>query len=284
MFPLAYRVFHFSEKEIKYELKTIEKIDTDALTQATSGYTEEQISLMNEGLNEYSKQFLKAGVEYRLKLGLTMEKIGIEEGEPFYNLVSTAVGSLCETLDTPLYGKGGLQEKAKEYNINMPDSDYEDGWDLATELVAWHYAGCENFPLDSTEVTLFLDIVNYILRDTLSDVGDEVVLAGLNSILEKIGVIDGLSTGFTKFAAKVFGPVTAIEYVLLGIASPIIEKFANDDEVNDNNGSIPGYGTSSTATQIANTSTHFFSSLGKMFINVGYFFRYFIRIFNFATV
>ncbi len=284
MFPLAYRVFRFSEKEIKYELKTIEKIDTDALTQATSGYTEEQISLMNEGLNEYSKQFLKAGVEYRLKLGLTMEKIGIEEGEPFYNLVSTAVGSLCETLDTPLYGKGGLQEKAKEYNINMPDSDYEDGWDLATELVAWHYAGCENFPLDSTEVTLFLDIVNYILRDTLSDVGDEVVLAGLNSILDKIGVIDGLSTGFTKLASKVFGPVTAIEYVLLGIASPIIEKFANDDEVNDNNGSIPGYGTSSTATQIANTSTHFFSSLGKMFINVGYFFRYFIRIFNFATV
>ena len=283
MFPLAYRVFSFSDKEIKYETKTIEKIDTDALTKATAGYTDEMVALMNEGLNEYSKQFLKAGVEYRLKLGLTMEKIGIEEGEPFYKLVSTAAGSLCETLDMPLYGKGGLQEAAKEYNINIPDSDYENGWDLATELVAWHYAGCENFPLDSTEVTLFLDIVNYILRNTLSDVGDDVLLSGLNSILSGTGLSDGVTTGATKLLAKIFGPVTAVEYILLGVASPIIEKFANDDEVNDNNGSIDGYGASSTASQVANTSTHFLSSVGKIFINVGYFFRYFIRIFSFAT-
>ncbi|MBQ6264187.1 MAG: metallophosphoesterase [Clostridia bacterium] len=283
MFPLAYRVFRFSEKEISYELKTIDKIDTDALTQATAGYTDEMISLMNENANEYSKQFLKAGVEYRLKLGLTMEKIGIKEGEPFYRLVSTAVGSLCDTLDLPLYSEGGLQEKAKKYNINLPGSEYENGWDLATELVAWHYAGCEDFPLDSTEVTLFLGIVNYILRDTLSEVGDEALFTGLNSILANFGLSDGISAGTTKLFAKIFGPVTAVEYVLLGIASPIIERFANDDEVDDNNGSIAGYGTVSAASQVANTSVNFFSTLGRIFINVGYFFRYFIRIFSFAA-
>ena len=283
MFPLAYKVFRLSDKEIKYEQKTIEKIDTDALTAATAGYTDEMISLMNESANEYSKQFLKAGVEYRLKLGMSKEKLGIEEGEPFYNLVNTAVGSLCETLDTPLYGSGGLQEKAKEYNINIPGSDYEDGWDLVTELVAWHYAGCENFPLDSTEVRLFLSIVNYILRDTLSDLGDEVLFEGLNSILTKTGLSDGISSSATKLFARIFGPVTAVEYVLLGIVSPIIEKFANDDEVNDNNGSIAGYGTDSAASHVANTSTHFLSSVGRLFINTGYFFRYFIRIFQFGT-
>ena len=77
--------------------------------------------------------------------------------------------------------------------------------------------------------------------------------------------------------------MTAVEYILLGVASPIIEKFANDDEVNDNNGFIDGYGASSAASQVANTSTHFLSYVGKIFINVGYFFRYFIRIFSFAT-
>ena len=284
MFPLAFRVFRFSEKEIKYELKTIEKIDTDALTAVTEGYTGEQIALMNDGLNEYSKQFLKAGVEYRLKLGLTMEKIGIDEGEPFYKLVSTAVGSLNDTLDIPLYGDGGLQEKAKKFNINLPDSQYKNGWDLATELVAWHYAGCEDFPLDSTEVKLFLNIVNYILRNTLSTVSDEVLLSGLNSIMKKVGASDGISTGFTQLAAKIFGPVTAVEYMLLGIASPVIEKFANDDDIDDNNGSIAGYGTVTTASQVANTSSHFFSSVGKIFINTGYFFRYILRIFRFNLV
>jgi hypothetical protein len=284
MFPLAFRVFRFSEKEIKYELKTIEKIDTDALTAVTEGYTGEQIALMNDGLNEYSKQFLKAGVEYRLKLGLTMEKIGIDEGEPFYKLVSTAVGSLNDTLDLPLYGEGGLQEKAKKFNINLPDSQYKNGWDLATELVAWHYAGCEDFPLDSTEVKLFLNIVNYILRNTLSTVSDEVLLSGLNSIMKKVGASDGISTGFTQLAAKIFGPVTAVEYMLLGIASPVIEKFANDDDVDDNNGSIAGYGTVTTASQVANTSANFFSSIGRLFINTGYFFRYILRIFRFNLV
>ena len=284
MFPLAFRVFRFSEKEIKYELKTIEKIDTDALTAVTDGYTQEQIALMNDGLNEYSKQFLKAGVTYRLKLGLTMEKIGIDEGEPFYKLVSTAVGSLNDTLDIPLYGEGGLQEKAKQFNINLPDSQYKNGWDLATELVAWHYAGCEDFPLDSTEVKLFLNIVNYILRNTLSTVSDEVLLSGLNSIMKKVGASDGISTGFTQLAAKIFGPVTAVEYMLLGIASPVIEKFANDDDVDDNNGSIAGYGTVTTASQVANTSANFFSSIGRLFINTGYFFRYILRIFRFNLV
>lgn len=284
MFPLAYRVFRFSDSEIDYELKTIEKIDTDSLTAATDGYTEEQIALMNKSANDYSKLFLKAGVEYRLKLGMTMEKIGIDEGEPFYNLVSTAVGSLCDTLDLPLYGKDGLQEKAKQYNINLPDSEYKNGWDLATELVAWHYAGCENFPLDSTEVTLFLRIVNFILRDTLSTVSDDVLFGVVNSLLASSGFTGGISAESTKLASKTFGPVTAAEYILLGIVTPVIEGFTNDDETNDNNGVIEGYGTVSASSQLSNSSEQILSILRKTLSYLGYFFRNILKIFRFSIV
>ena len=77
MYPLQYRVFAFNEDTIQYETRTVNSIDTDALTSTIEGYSEEQISLMNAGLNAYAKDFLKVGVQYRLSLSLSLEKMGI---------------------------------------------------------------------------------------------------------------------------------------------------------------------------------------------------------------
>ena len=55
-------------------------------------------------------------------------------------------------------------ELAKKYNIDIPDSEYKNAWDLATELVAAHYSGGESFELDSTEVTILLRTVSLILK------------------------------------------------------------------------------------------------------------------------
>ena len=96
MYPLQYRLFDVNDEMISYTAQTVDSIDTDALTAAVSGYTEEQLALMNAGMNDYAGGFLKAGIEYRLALSLSMEKIGIAEGEFDYDLVSTAVGGLTD--------------------------------------------------------------------------------------------------------------------------------------------------------------------------------------------
>lgn len=242
MYPLQYRMIYLTKDKIEYEAKTIDSIDLDALTATVNGYSEEQLALMEAGLNEYAKGFLKAGVEYRLELSMSREKLGIDEDAFYADLVFTAVDGLLGILNMPLYGEGGVQELAKEYNIDIPDSEYETGWDLATELVSYHYAGEEPFDLYSTEVTILLRTVALILLDDLSTVSDEVFLSAANELLANLG-IDGVTKELTKLGTEVFGPVTAGEYFLLAIASPLLYEFGFDsDGVNDNNGVIEGYG------------------------------------------
>ena len=242
MYPLQYRTMSLTEDKISYDVKTVDKIDTDALTATVSGYTDEHIALMNAGLNDYAKGFLKAGVQYRLWLGMTPEKLGIDEDAFYADLVFTAVNGLTSILEMPLYGEGGVQELAKEYNIDIPDSEYKTGWDLATELVAAHYEGEEAFDFYGTEVAILLRTVGLILLDDLSTVGDEVFLKAANAVLAHFGT-DSVQKDLTKLGTKVFGPFTAGEYFLLSIASPILYEFAYDsDGVNDNKGEFEGYG------------------------------------------
>lgn len=260
MYPTQYRVFNLTPDEIKYEARTVDKIDTDALTATVSGYTQEHIDLMNAGFNAYAKGFLKAGVEYRLALGMTMEKIGIAEGEPFYNLVNTAVTGLTDILEAPLYGEeGSVEALAAEYGVVLPKTDYKTGWDLATELVGAHYAGEEDFPLDSDPISVFFKVVALILRDDLAGIADDVLLGAVHELL---GLENGITTEITQLCTKLMGRATAVEYLLLAIASPLLYEFTGDhDGVPDNNGTLPGYGVEGGFSDVIDNVTGFFSKI-----------------------
>ncbi len=265
MYPLQYRAMALTDDEIKYEARTIDSIDTDALTSTISGYTQEQIDLMNAGLNDYAKGFLKAGVQYRLGKGFRMEEMGIEEDAFYYDLVATAVGGLVKILEEPLYGEGGIQELAAEYNIDIPDSEYKNGWDIVTELVSWHYSGSEPYDLYSRDIAIFLRLVALLLKDDLATVSDEVFFKAANQLFSYLGT-DSIVRDITKLGTSVFGGVTAAEYFLLALVSPLISAFiADDDGVDDNNGVIPGYGTVDAQTRAANVFDNFVNILKSFF-------------------
>ena len=274
MYPLQYRYFEITDDEIKYEAKTVDKLDTAALSAAVDGYSQEQLDLMNAGLNDYAKGFLKAGVQWRLTRSLKMEQMGIAEDSIFYNLVNTAVGGLRKILEQPLYGEGGIQQLAAEYNIEIPDSSYETGWDVALELVAAHYEGSESFDFSTTEVTIFLRLVALVLRDDLSTLADEVFFKAANEIFKNFGT-DSFITDITKLATKVLGGVTPVEYLLLAIVSPLVYSFAVDhDGVDDNNGVLPGYGTVKTEQNIQNV----FDNISKIFNDILKYFSLFFTV------
>lgn len=252
MYPLQYRYFTVTDEEIKYEARTVDSIDTDALTATTAGFSQEQIDLMNAGLNDYAKGFLKEGVEYRLGKGFKMEEMGIAEDAFYYDLVATAVGGLVKILEEPLYGEGGIQELAAEYNLDIPDSEFENGWDIVTELVAWHYAGSEPYNIESRDITIFLRLVALLLKDDLATVSDEVFFKAANKLFSIFGT-DSIVRDITKLGTQIFGGVTSAEYFLLALVSPLICAFiADDDGVDDNNGTIPGYGTVNAQTRTEN--------------------------------
>ncbi len=253
MYPLEYRMFSVTEDEIKYESKSIDSIDVDALTSTVKGYTPEQIALMKEGMNDvYAHQFFKASIQYRLGRDLKLERMGLDEDAIYYDFVAAVVNGLNDTLDMPLYGEGSVQERAAEFGLEIPESDYENLWDLMTELVGFHYSGSEYYDLYSTEVTILLRSVALLLRTEFSIVGDKTLFLIAESFLEDMG-IGSASEEIMKLAISVFGEVSAAEYALVALASPILYAFAYDDDgVDDNNGVIEGYGTSSFTTNVQN--------------------------------
>ncbi len=261
MYPLSYLTMAFTDDAIRYDSVPVEKIDTDALTAAVRGYTDAQLRTMNSDLNAYAKGFLKKGVEYRLWLSLTMEKMGIKESDFYYDAAYAVFSRLNELLAMPLYGADSVQTLGREYNIDIPDSDYQNAWDLATELVSMHYAGGEHFALGSTEVTLLLRAVNLILHDDLAKFNDAILLKGANELLKRQSG-EGLVQELTKLGCRAFGPVTAGEFFLLAIASPFLYKFAFDaDGVDDNHGTIEGYAAAQNAQNIAGGAQAFFARL-----------------------
>ncbi len=252
MYPLEYRVLSFTEDEIRYESRSVDKIDCEALRASVDGYTDEMIDAMNADLTAYSKAFLKAGVQYRLERSLSAEKMGIDEDAIYYETVMYAVNKLRSLLSMPLCGENSLQEVAAEYGIEIPDSEYKSGWDLATDLVAWHYSGGEHFGLDSVEVTTLLRAVATILRNDLAGVADDVLLKAANSFLAELGY-GPIADSLIKYCIAKYGVYSKAELFLVAIASPILYKFAYDnDGVDDNNGVIEGYGVSDVKTNLGN--------------------------------
>ena len=177
-------------------------------------------------------------------------------------------------LEQPLYGEGGIQQLAAEYNIDIPDSEYETGWDVALELVAAHYSGEEAFDFSTKEVTIFLRLVALVLRDDLAVLADEVFFEAANEIFKHFGT-DSFITDITKLATKVLGGVTPAEYLLLAIVSPLVYEFAVDnDGVNDNNGVLPGYST----VDFGNNLTNIFDNLTALFNEIVKNFELFLTV------
>lgn len=252
MYPLEYRVMKFSDDEIRYEARSVDKIDSEAIRSTVEGYTDDMINSMNADLAAYSKGFLKAGVQYRLERSLSAEKMGIDENAVYYDAVMYAVNKLRSLLSMPLCGENSLQAVAKEYGIDIPDSSYKSGWDLATDLVAWHYSGGEHFDMDSAEVQTLLKAVATILRNDFAGIADDVLLKAANSFLGELGY-GPIADSLMKYCISKFGVYTKAEIFLVAIASPILYKFACDnDGVDDNNGVIEGYGTANFKSNVSN--------------------------------
>ena len=250
MYPLQYRYIEMHEDAIIYETRTIDEIDTDALKEMVPDYSDEQLAEMNKGLNAFAKNFLKNGVEWRLERGFLDEQLGIKPDDIYYDLVRDAIDALNGVLNMPLYGKGSAQELGAKYGIEIPDSEYKDGWDVATELVSAHYAGSENYPLSGRDVTILMRLVSIILKTELAMVDDLTLTQAATSIVastvgtEKYVIVENYLFGIG------YGPISPGEYFLLALASPLLQSFANDDDVDDNDGVIDGYGVNKNAENV----------------------------------
>ncbi len=251
MYPLSYRVFRLTEDGIAYEAKNITEVDTAALNEAVAGYPEAALTAMDADLTAFSKQFLKKGVEYRLSLSLSADEDDFAAG-----LMNTVYGSLKSLLEMPLYGEGSAAALAAAYNIEIPQTPYATGWDLATEFVAAHYAGSERFDLTGPEVTALLRLAALVLRTVPADVTETAFAAAAARIADTERLSEARA-----LAKKTLGGVTPGEVFIAALVSELVYGFTNDDAVDDNNGVLPGYGKTDRGAALRDRFFAFFLRL-----------------------
>ena len=231
MYPLSYRVFTFDRNTVTYEARTLSSLDTSALSAAVSGYTEEQLSRMNADLDAYAKAFLKAGVTYRLSRSLTASASDLKEGTVLYGLLDSLYAHLKTVLSMPMDEAISL---AASFGIDVPQTGRKNGWDLATDFVAAHYAGSERFSLDSDEVQALLRLASLILKYVPAGVTEDA----FSSLTAFIADSDALSSA-KALARRVFGRVSPGEVLVAVLVSDLVYGFTNDaDGLDDNNGSF----------------------------------------------
>ncbi len=262
MYPLQYRIVEMSDESIYYDIATIERIDTENLKDDVVGYTDAHIEEMNKGMNEYAKKFLKNGVEWRLERGFQDEQLGIDKSAFYYDLVRNAVDALNDILNTPYYGEGGVQEMALEKGIIIPDSEYVDGWDVATELVGAHYAGEEDYPLMEKDVTILLRTMCLILDTELAMITEEELMAAATALTALYGTTppDDLAESLKLDLGISHGA----QSFLVALVSPLLDSFANDDNVPDNKGMLKGYARNSSADSFINIAGELDFSFEKL--------------------
>ena len=91
--------------------------------------------------------------------------------------------------------------------------------------------------------------------------------------------IESIADELTKLAVSAYGPVTPGEYFLLAVASPLLYKFAYDsDGVDDNNGTLEGYGTTSIKTNVDNISENIQNIKSTVALYINMFLKYLIKI------
>ena len=107
---------------------------------------------------------------------------------------------------------------------------------------------------------------------------NEVFLAAANALAAKMGGSGEMTQDITKLTAEIFGGITAGEYFITALISPLLYEFAFDgDGVPDNDGVIAGYGVQANCDNII---TNISDITSKLMLYIENFLQIFLKIFG----
>lgn len=271
-YPCGYRTMTFTDDEVSYEMEYVNSIDTDALSAAVSGYSAEQLELLSTDLVAYAKGYFKAYMTHKLNGLFDRDFFNYQGDNKVRQILQLYVDGAKEVFNTPLYGEDGIQEKAAAYGIEIPDSAYTDCWDIATELLASHFAGDAAYSLKSTEMQIVFHTASLVFKDKIASFTNEELAQAANVVLENFGMTV-TPEQLHKIAVDVFGTYTPTEYFVVAVGVPVIDMLINHaNEVNNIEGTIDGY-----AVGAQSSITVFFEKIMKVFRTVIDYFKLFFK-------
>jgi len=263
VYPNSYRSVTFSNTGIKVDTGYIDSINTAYLD---DGCSRAQLDLMQRDFHAYSLGYLKAGLSiYTSQTAGSPDTIAsalkIKQGSDAYKALAVLMPVLSDALSLPIEDKAGtpaidsIREIAASVGQKIEPGDYAKLSDILGILVARFYAGDENTPYNSPEITLLFQCVKAALVYAFVQLSDEAA----SSIFKSLG-LPGCAIGSASYkqAAKLAFARTAANKISAAVLTPLVQSFTVDSfGPGDLNVTLDAYGVSGPAAGKAVPITDF---------------------------
>ncbi len=240
-FPAEYKYFNVTDSKISYETKKINHIDADKLAEVCKGFSNEALEMMKNNLQAYTwsmsyREYSEDLREY------SPETLGVEESSALYAKLKPVTDTIKEMSDTPIYGKGGIQEQAAAYGLEIPDSEYKTLNDAMTLAILRCKIGDKRYNLNSNDFTVLIRLLAFTVRKSIAATADSDILSGANEMLGKLGYKGSVADNMLRDFSEKYGFATPEEKEALAIAYGLWGGYFSDvDGVENRDGAIPGY-------------------------------------------
>ncbi len=241
-FPAEYKYFNVTDSKISYETKKINHIDADKLAEVCKGFSNEALEMMKNNLQAYSWSMSYREYSEDLRENISPETLGVEESSALYAKLKPVTDTIKEMSDTPIYGKGGIQEQAAAYGLEIPDSEYKTLNDAMTLAMLRCKIGDKRYNLNSNDFTVLIRLLAFTVRKSIAATADSDILSGANEMLGKLGYKGSVADNMLRDFSEKYGFATPEEKEALAIAYGLWGGYFSDvDGVENRDGAIPGY-------------------------------------------
>jgi len=241
-FPAEYKYFNVTDSKISYETKKINHIDADKLAEVCKGFSNEALEMMNNNLQAYTWSMSYREYSEDLRENISPETLGVEESSALYAKLKPVTDTIKEMSDTPIYGKGGIQEQAAAYGLEIPDSEYKTLNDAMTLAILRCKIGDKRYNLNSNDFTVLIRLLAFTVRKSIATTADSDILSGANEMLGKLGYKGSVADNMLRDFSEKYGFATPEEKEALAIAYGLWGGYFSDvDGVENRDGAIPGY-------------------------------------------
>ncbi len=267
-YPCAYREVSFGEN---VEIKTnyVTSIDTTLLP---SGIHEAALKEAEENFLVYAKTCTYLGIESIIGAytkASQLKKILNTDDEKINAIIDSAASKLEKAAVMPLYIEDetvageSIEALAKAQNITLPETNYESLLKLVVRLYQAHAEGDENYPAYSDELILLSRALAVAINYAFSDLSDEDFVLILSFVASLLGA--DISDGIIDALGGIAGKFRGSELFVTSVVLPLLAEFGEDDDPNDNNVTLQGYGTNAPAKSFIDRIRDFFKKIFDFF-------------------
>lgn len=227
-YPGEYKTFCLSDEAVTYETKQIKTVDGGALSAVCSGFSNDDISLMNTDFQAWLSREAYNAFAGSLNNRLTASQFGIKEGSILYEDAESVMRQLRAMLDEPIYGENGLAADAARYGITIPSSDYTTLRDMITRVYLDAQKGEKQYDRNSESFKTVALLIDYAVK--------KAAVTGLNG--------DTLAAKLISALLGANWSPTPAENIFVNLLYRLLGGYIGEtDGAENRNGSLPPLGT-----------------------------------------